>query len=116
MFDDEDFPIQRSVLSRLGGSKSISDRLGRGVEIKIDNLHYDVTEKDLQDLFATAGEVMKSRIIFDASGRSTGVGYVKYSSMRDAEKAIEKYHKIEFDGMTTSVCPVELLLTEYYPN
>lgn len=98
MFDDDDFPMQRSVLSRLGNTKSISDRINRGAEIKIENLHYNVTEKDLQDLFATVGEVTKAKIIFDTSGRSTGVGFVKYNEKEDAEKAIEKYHKVEFDG------------------
>ena len=52
----------------------------------------------MKELFATVGDVVGAKLIFDASGRSTGVATVKYSHLEDAEKAIAKYNTIELDG------------------
>lgn len=107
MFDDGD----RSIISRLGGrhsdpfnrSRGGSHASTRGQEINIENLHYDVTEKDVEELFSTVADVLKAKLIFDPSGRSTGVAVVKYSSIEDAEKAIKKYNNVELDGQAMKI-------------
>lgn len=108
MFDDEDVP-RSSILNRLGtargGQGGRSDR--GGVEICVENLHYNVTEQDVKELFNTVADVTKAKLIFDPSGRSTGLAYISYQSLPDAEKAIQKYNNIELDGQ-----PMQIKMSE----
>ncbi|KAI8368178.1 uncharacterized protein BYT42DRAFT_617730 [Radiomyces spectabilis] len=101
LFEDNQ---DRSITARLGGHRGAGDRnRGAGAEITIENLHYNVTEDDLKDLFAMVGPVEKTRIIFDRSGRSTGVARISFTSQRDAERAIKKYDTVELDGQAMKI-------------
>ncbi|KAI9274724.1 hypothetical protein BDA99DRAFT_533340 [Phascolomyces articulosus] len=109
-FDDRDggFGGRSSIASRLGGRAGASSggqggRQNDNREIKIENLHYNVVEKDLQDLFEMVGRIEKTRIIFDRSGRSTGTAHVKFTRRADAEAAIEKYNNVELDGQAMTI-------------
>jgi RNA recognition motif-containing protein len=107
MFDDDDDYGRNSIISRLGNtrpSSNFNSQRNTQVEIVIENLHYNVTEKDVQELFNTVADVVKSRLIFDISGRSTGVATVRYNSKEDAEKAIKKYNNVELDGKFSLFC------------
>ncbi|KAL9543978.1 hypothetical protein MBANPS3_007860 [Mucor bainieri] len=108
MFDDEDVP-RSSILSRLGTARGGAQggRPERGVELCVENLHYNVTEQDVKELFNTVADVTKARLIFDPSGRSTGLAYISYQSLADAEKAIQKYNNIELDGQ-----PMQIKISE----
>ncbi|KAG2220178.1 hypothetical protein INT45_005351, partial [Circinella minor] len=108
-FDDRDDGFggrgRSTIASRLGGrlGGQGGGRQNDASEIKIDNLHYNVVEKDLQDLFELVGRVEKTRIIFDRSGRSTGSAHVTFTRRSDAEAAIEKYNNVELDGQAMSI-------------
>ncbi|CAO3624126.1 unnamed protein product [Mucor fragilis] len=103
MFDDEDVP-RSSVLNRLGTARGgLGGRSDRGVEICVENLHYNVTEQDVKELFNTVADVTKAKLVFDPSGRSTGLAYISYQSLADAEKAIQKYNNIELDGQPMQI-------------
>ncbi|KAI7887047.1 RNA-binding domain-containing protein [Lichtheimia hyalospora FSU 10163] len=100
---DEDRHGNRSVASRLG-PRGGSNRPGQGgSELLIENLHYNVVEKDLQDLFGMVGQVEKARITFDRSGRSTGTAHVRFARQSDAEKALDKYNNVELDGQVMHI-------------
>ncbi|KAI7898207.1 uncharacterized protein BX663DRAFT_525571 [Cokeromyces recurvatus] len=108
MFDEDTLDRRADIFSRLGTTKN---RSPRGIEISIDNLHYNVTEKDVEELFSTIGKVLRARLFYDPSGRSTGSAVVKYETQQDAEKAIEKYNNVELDGQ-----PMRIQLREYTPR
>lgn len=59
----------------------------------IENLHYDVSESDLKNLFESIGPVTKAYIRYDRSDRSTGVAVVVYDNPNHALQA-----KAQFDG------------------
>ncbi|KAI0501600.1 hypothetical protein KFK09_016545 [Dendrobium nobile] len=57
----------------------------------IGDLHQDVTDPNLFELFSTIGDIASVRVCRDSvSGCSLGYGYVNYMSEQDAENAIEK--------------------------
>ncbi|GAC97280.1 hypothetical protein PHSY_004865 [Pseudozyma hubeiensis SY62] len=62
-------------------------------KLTIENLHYEVTERDLKDLFGSIGPVTKAYIRYDRSDRSTGKAVVIYENPNHALQA-----KNEFDG------------------
>ncbi|KAI9036478.1 putative RNA binding protein [Aspergillus affinis] len=76
-----------------------------GSKLRIENLHYDITESDLEDLFSRIGPVTNLTIVYDRAGRSEGVAYVTYSRNSDARTAIN-----EFDGANAKGQPIRLSL------
>ena len=54
----------------------------------IAGLAYSVTDAQLQEHFAQAGNVVSAKVIFDkATGKSKGFGFVEMSTEEEAEKA-----------------------------
>ncbi|TAQ88347.1 hypothetical protein B7494_g3325 [Chlorociboria aeruginascens] len=90
-------------------------------KLRVENLHYDLTEVDLdvrfqkgglhrrglrvsQDLFNRIGPVAKLSLTYDRAGRSEGIAYVTYESVQDARRAIR-----EFDGANANGQPIRLI-------
>ncbi|KAI9472088.1 MAG: hypothetical protein EXX96DRAFT_582842 [Benjaminiella poitrasii] len=111
MFNEDTSDRRTNILSRLGNSRSTTNNRARGVEISIENLHYNVTEKDVEELFSTVATVVRTRLFYDPSGRSTGQAVVRYETQHDADRAIEKYNNVELDGQ-----PMRIQLKEYTPR
>ncbi|TVY53508.1 THO complex subunit 4A [Lachnellula suecica] len=80
-------------------------------KLRVENLHYELTEEDLDDLFNRIGPVMKLDLLYDRSGRSDGVAYVTYESSHDAKKAIR-----EFDGANAKGQPIRLVAVPSGPG
>ncbi|KAK8095279.1 uncharacterized protein PG998_001909 [Apiospora kogelbergensis] len=75
----------------------------RGTKVKIDNLHYELTQEDLEGLFGKIGHVIKVELLYDRAGRSEGTAYVTYNRSDDARAAIR-----EFDGANAKGQPIRL--------
>lgn len=68
------------------------------------NLPCDIDSEDLAQLFVYAGVVVFSEIIYDReTGQSCGYGFVTMSTIQEAEKAVELYHRREMDGRAMTV-------------
>ena len=99
-----------------------------GAKLRVDNLHYDLTEEDLevilrfspqtsvnassyQDLFTRIAPVTSLSLRFDRAGRSSGTAYVTYASVSSANRAIR-----EFDGANAAGQPIRLTLLPTAPS
>ncbi|MCJ1424863.1 hypothetical protein MMC29_002751 [Sticta canariensis] len=87
-----------------------SDLTTSGAKLRVDNLHYDLTEDELEDLFTRIGPVSALSLRFDRAGRSSGTAFVTYASIHDARAAIR-----EFDGANANGQPIRLTLTPTAP-
>ncbi|EOD49380.1 rna binding domain-containing protein [Neofusicoccum parvum] len=74
-------------------------------KIRVENLHYDLTEEDIYELFERIGPVDNARLLYDRSDRSEGVAFVTYRSLADARVACR-----EFDGANAHGQPIRLTL------
>jgi cold-inducible RNA-binding protein len=75
-----------------------------GRKLYIGNLGFDVTQKDLEELFAQAGVCESVAVITDrATGQSRGFGFVEMGSAADAQKAIQQFDGQEFKGRALKV-------------
>ena len=75
-----------------------------GTKLFVGNLSFDVTENELQDLFAQAGSVNSVNIMQDrATGRSRGFAFIEMASEADTAKAISMYSGKEFKGRPLTV-------------
>ena len=75
-----------------------------GTKLFVGNLSFDVTENDLQDLFAQAGTVNSVNVMQDrATGKPRGFGFVEMATEEDTTKAISMFHGKDFKGRTLTV-------------
>lgn len=109
-------------------SHSRPSRSSPGAKIRVDNLHYDLTEDDLevpntsvalpshlttneQGLFTRIGPINSLALRFDRAGRSSGTAFVTYQHLSDARLAIR-----EFDGANAHGQPIRLSLLPIAPS
>lgn len=75
-----------------------------GKKLYIGNLGFDVTDKDLEALFAQAGTCESVAVITDKfSGQSRGFGFVEMSSNAEAQQAIQQFDGQDLKGRSLKV-------------
>jgi RNA recognition motif-containing protein len=73
-------------------------------KLYVGNLSYNVSEDDLRELFAQAGEIKEVTLIMDRdTRRPKGFGFVEFMTQADAEKAIQMFNEHELDGRRLTV-------------
>jgi len=73
-------------------------------KLYVGNLAYSVTNGDLEELFAQAGQVQSVAVISDkVSGQSKGFGFVEMATPAEAAKAIELLNDKELKGRNIKV-------------
>ncbi|KAL8873842.1 MAG: hypothetical protein Q9174_000748 [Haloplaca sp. 1 TL-2023] len=85
-------------------------RSSQGAKLRVDNLHYDLNEDDLENLFTRIGPITGVSLRFDRAGRSLGTAFVTYHHLADARDAIR-----EFDGANANGQPIRLTLLPTAP-
>ena len=74
------------------------------VKLYVGNLPFSMTENDLTDLFAQAGNVARVQMINDrVTGRPRGFGFVEMGTAEEAQTAISKFHGQEVNGRALTV-------------
>ena len=68
-------------------------------KLYVGNLDYSITQDQLREHFAQAGNVADAVIITDKySGRGKGFGFVEMASEEEAKQAIEMFNGKDFAG------------------
>ncbi len=70
----------------------------QGSKLYVGNFSYAVTSKELEELFATHGEVRQVNII-----EGKGFGFIEMSTQAEAENAKKELNGTEFKGRTLKV-------------
>ena len=75
------------------------------MNIYVGNLSWDLTEQDLQELFAPYGEVVSAKIVTDKfnNNRSMGFGFVEMTDAEAGNAAITALHGTEVQGRSIVV-------------
>lgn len=73
-------------------------------KLYIGNLSFNVTQGDLEELFAQVGTVESVNIITDKfSGQSRGFGFVEMASNEETQAAIERFDGYDLKGRALKV-------------
>jgi cold-inducible RNA-binding protein len=73
-------------------------------KLYVGNVSYDMTDSDLQNLFAPHGAVQSAQVIVDRdTNRSKGFGFVEMSSGEQAQAAIAALNGKEVNGRALTV-------------
>jgi RNA recognition motif-containing protein len=79
-----------------------------GKKLYVGNLSYQVTQQDLEGLFAQAGTCESAAVIIDrATGQSRGFGFVEMSSSAEAQKAMHQFNGHDLKGRALKVNEAE---------
>ena len=72
--------------------------------IYVGGLPYSATEEDLENLFASIGNVKEATIVTDRyTGQAKGFGFIEMESDADAETAINALNGTQMGGRTLTV-------------
>ncbi|KAL2346975.1 hypothetical protein Fmac_000975 [Flemingia macrophylla] len=73
-------------------------------KIFVGNLPYDVDSEKLAMLFEQAGTVEIAEVIYNReTDQSRGFGFVTMSTVEEAENAVEKFNRYDYDGRLLTV-------------
>jgi THO complex subunit 4 len=90
-------------------TKSARAALSTGTSVQVSNLHADVTEEDMHELFTTAisGDApvsIKSTCVnYDKNGKCNGTATITFVRRVDAMAAIKEYNGVPLDGQPMSL-------------
>ena len=74
------------------------------IKLYVGNLPYNMTEEELNVLFAEAGNVVSAKIITDRqTGQPRGFGFVEMETKLEGEKAISMLNGRSIDGRPLAV-------------
>ncbi|KAF1986316.1 splicing factor, CC1-like protein [Aulographum hederae CBS 113979] len=74
---------------------------GTGVphhRLYVGNVHFSITEKDIEDIFRPFGELEFVQLQMDDTGRSRGYGFVQFSDPTQAKQALDKMNGFDLAG------------------
>jgi cold-inducible RNA-binding protein len=75
-----------------------------GTKLYVGNLSYNITENDLQELFAQHGPVSETNLMLDrTTGRPRGFAFVTMATDDAARTAIETLNGREWEGRALTV-------------
>eukprot|EP00072_Mus_musculus_P032907 XP_006499888.1 PREDICTED: polyadenylate-binding protein 1-like isoform X1 [Mus musculus] len=66
--------------------------------IYVKNLHANVDEQRLQDLFSQFGNMQSVKVMRDSNGQSRGFGFVNFEKHEEAQKAVDHMNGKEVSG------------------
>src|SRR4051794_31996918 len=75
-----------------------------GMRLYVGNLSYNISNQQLEELFAEYGQVKSAQVVMDRdTGRSKGFGFVEFVDANQARAAIEGLNLKEIDGRSLTV-------------
>ncbi len=70
----------------------------------VGNLSYQTRENDLREYFSQAGAITAVNLMLDKfTGKSRGFAFVEFATPQEATKAIELFHRKDFQGRSLTV-------------
>ncbi|XP_032684594.1 RNA-binding protein 28 isoform X2 [Odontomachus brunneus] len=66
--------------------------------IIVRNLHFKVTDEDVKKLYEPFGKIKEINLLRNSNGKLVGYGFIQFTRMEDASKAIFNTNKKEFLG------------------
>ncbi|XWS62622.1 hypothetical protein CRYUN_Cryun06bG0027000 [Craigia yunnanensis] len=79
---------------------------GGGRKLYVGNLHFNITEDQLRQVFESFGSVELIQLPLDESGHCKGFGFVQFAHLEDAKNALNLNGQLEIGGRVIKVSTV----------
>lgn len=86
-----------------GERREARESVSSGLQVVIQGIPWAFTDDDLGPLFEGVGTITHAEVQIGKDGRSRGYGTVGFSTVEEAQAAIEKVHGTELEGRTLTV-------------
>ncbi|KAF0915466.1 hypothetical protein E2562_036329, partial [Oryza meyeriana var. granulata] len=104
--EEDEEPVEASAEE----AEDVGEEVGEYVEppeeakVYVGNLPYDIDSERLAQLFEQAGVVEVAEVIYNReTDRSRGFGFITMSTVEEAEKAVEMFHRYDVNGRLLTV-------------
>ncbi|KAG0200268.1 Protein phosphatase PP2A regulatory subunit B [Mortierella sp. GBA30] len=85
-------------VSKKERQSKVDDMRANFTNIYVKNLDTDITQDEIEALFAKFGPVTSCVVAKDESGRSKGFGFINFENHDDAKRAVDELHDSEYSG------------------
>lgn len=73
-------------------------------KLMINNLHFNVTDSDMMELFSKFGRVRQASVHYNSMGKSVGTAEVTFENADHAVKAMQEYNNVPLDKRPMKIC------------
>ncbi|ELP86367.1 polyadenylate-binding protein, putative [Entamoeba invadens IP1] len=87
--------IDGKTVNMFWSLKDFKQRTETQTNLFVKNIKKTVSQKEMQDVFMTFGEIISVKLSVNENGASNGFGYVKYRTIEAALKAVENAAEIK---------------------
>ncbi|XP_023912399.1 28 kDa ribonucleoprotein, chloroplastic [Quercus suber] len=102
--EEEDEKEESSGDGVLGGGEEFYPEPPEEAKLFVGNLSYDVDSEKLAEVFNQAGVVEIAEVIYNReTDQSRGFGFVTMSTVEEAEKAVDIFHRYDLNGRLLTV-------------
>nr|XP_024933132.2 RNA-binding protein 39 isoform X2 [Ziziphus jujuba var. spinosa] len=98
--------VQSTTAVAAGTSGLIGPYSGGARRLYVGNLHSNIKEEDLRQVFGAFGPVELVQLPLDEAGQCKGFGFVQFSRLEDARNALSLNGQLEIGGRTIKVSAV----------
>lgn len=83
-----------------------------GTKLFVANLHFNVSDEDIKELFETIGPLASHKIHRKGDKTSRGTAEAIFRKRADAERAMNKYNNVQLDGRPMRIELIEKVQTQ----
>eukprot|EP00124_Ichthyophonus_hoferi_P004313 Ihof_evm3s460 gene=Ihof_evmTU3s460 len=100
-------PRQQSAPYTVEKPRPQPQRRSTATKILVENLHPNVNDADMKELFSQMGPLKKAAVHYNSQARSLGTAEITFNRPEDAARAVREYNGLTLDGR-----PMKLALVD----